>query len=158
MVIGILWILFLALLSALTSAIPLFIVLIGISMFITMTSNLKARNFRLERVLELTMTPLSTYAGAVAQLAIWQLEPGHDRLKWVMAGFIYVLGMLVAMFIVAMKSKTPFMRSYWVNLYSLSGLIMLALLAACFHSPDVFTFLERSPAKVSTFIFGGSAK
>jgi hypothetical protein len=75
-----------------------------------------------------------------------------------MAGFIYVLGMLVAMFIVAMKSKTPFMRSYWVNLYSLSGLIMLALLAACFHSPDVFTFLERSPAKVSTFIFGGSAK
>jgi hypothetical protein len=158
MVIGILAILATAFLSALTFAIPLFIIFIGIELFSGMTSRLKARNIRLENWLYVITTPLATYTGAVAQLAIWQLESGRDAMRWAIVGGVYMVGTFVAMFFVAMKVQTPYLRSAWVNMYALSALIMFALLAACFHSPETYTFLERSPAKASKFVFGESAK
>jgi len=158
MVIGILSILGIAALSALTAIIPLFVVLISIEMLTFVSIRFRARSHRLEYWLYSLATPLSTYVAAVAQLAIWQLRPRTDPIKWVIVAFIYMLGAHIAMFVVAMKAETPLRRSIWVNMYALSALVMYGLLAASYLSPSTFDFLEKSPHHVSTFLFGGPQK
>ena len=158
MVIGILSILAIAALSALTAFIPLYVIHVGISILSLVSIRFRARSFRLENWLYGIATPLSTYVAAIAQLAIWELKPRTDPIRWVIVAFVYMLGAHISMLVVAFTASSPLRRSMLVNIYALGALLMFGLLAASYLSPSTFDFLEKSPHHVSRFLFGGPQK